>query len=162
MLRYLLDEHISPEVARGVSASRARIPIVSLAKWQGGGYLGVNDRVLLRAAAEHSFTLVTYDLRTIPPLLYEWGQAGISHGGVVFVDERSIAPNDIGGLVRALAGLWESEKTFDWQDRLVTCGCNAHEAAASARHRRATAPKMRLIPRELAAERLTLDAKRLP
>ena len=80
----------------------------------------MDDRVLLRVAAEQELSLVTYDLRTIPPLLFfEWGQAGISHGGVVFVDERSMAPNDIGGLVRALIGLWDSESDFDWRDRLV-------------------------------------------
>ena len=94
MLRYLLDEHISPAVATRVSASRAGIPIVSLRNLQGGAYLGVDDRVLLRAAAEQGLSLVTYDRRTIPRLLFKWGQAGISHGGVVFVEERSIAPNE--------------------------------------------------------------------
>ena len=119
MLRYLLDEHISPAVATRVSASRADIPIVSLRNLQGGAYLGADDRVLLRAAAERGLSLVTCELRTIPRLLFEWGQAGISHGGVVFVDERSIAPNDIGGLVTALIRLWDSESDLDWRDRLV-------------------------------------------
>ena len=47
------------------------------------------------------------------------GQVGISHGGVVFVDERSIAPNDIGGLVRALIRLRDAESDVDWRDRIV-------------------------------------------
>ncbi len=119
MLGYLLDEHISPAVATGVAAWRTDITIVSLRHLQGGAYLGGDDKVLLRAAVERDLSLVTYDRRTIPRLLFEWGQAGISHGGIIFVDERSIAPHDIGGLVRALIHLWDSEGEFDWRDRLV-------------------------------------------
>ncbi len=119
MLRYLLDEHISPAVAARVTASRAKIPIVGLAKWHGGAYLGADDRTHLRAAAGHLLTLVTYNRRTIPPLLLEWAETGKSHVGIIFVDERSIAPNDIGGLARALIGLWGLEGDLDWRDRIV-------------------------------------------
>ena len=43
--------------------------------------------------------------RTIPPLLKAWAEEGRPHGGVIFVDEKTISPADIGGLVWALARL---------------------------------------------------------
>ena len=46
-------------------------------------------------------TLVTYDRRTIPPLLKTWADESRTHGRV-FVDEKAISPADIGGLVLRL------------------------------------------------------------
>jgi len=63
-------------------------------------------------------TLVTYDRRTIPPLLKDWAEAGRSHGGVIFVDEKSISPADIGGLVRALLALFRQTAKWDWTNRI--------------------------------------------
>jgi hypothetical protein len=40
-------------------------------------------------------------------LLKDLGEAGISHGGVIFVDEKKVAPKDFGGLVRGLSALWD-------------------------------------------------------
>ena len=37
-------------------------------------------------------TLVTYDRRTIPPLLKTWAEEERTHGGVVFVDEKRFRP----------------------------------------------------------------------
>jgi hypothetical protein len=64
-------------------------------------------------------TLVTYDRRTIPVLLKTWAEEGRSHGGVIFVDEKTISPANIGALVRALSQLYKETKNFDWADRVV-------------------------------------------
>ncbi len=80
---------------------------------------GQSDDRVLRAAAEDGLTLVTYDLRTIPPLLAEWAAAGQAHAGVVFVDQRSIRTSDVGGPVRAMAQFWDRERERDWQNRIV-------------------------------------------
>jgi len=32
-------------------------------------------------------------------------EAGLHHGGVVFIDEKTISPSDTGGQIRALAAL---------------------------------------------------------
>jgi hypothetical protein len=45
--------------------------------------------------------LLPNDRRTIPPLLKTWAEEERTHGGVVFVDEKTISPADIGGLVSA-------------------------------------------------------------
>jgi hypothetical protein len=78
----------------------------------------MEDSLCLAAAASQSLTLVTYDRRTIPPLLKLWTEEGRSHGGVIFVDEKTIAPSDIGGLVRALTLLIARTGKADWTDQV--------------------------------------------
>jgi hypothetical protein len=63
--------------------------------------------------------LVTYDRRTIPPLLKAWVEEGRTHGGVIFVDEKTISPADIGGLVGALAALVSDAGSWDWKNRVA-------------------------------------------
>ena len=118
MLAFLLDQQISLEVAEQVHARRPEIPIRSLYAWRDGAFVGTPDPLILRAAAEDGLTLVTYDRKTIPPVLVEWGTAGTLHGGVLFVDNRTIASNDFGRLVRSLIYYWDSEQAADWSNRI--------------------------------------------
>jgi hypothetical protein len=118
MLRLLTDEQISYVVAEQVKAKRPDIVIESVRTWQGGAFQGTDDAVLLEAAALAGWTLVTYDRKTIPPVLLEWGALGRRHGGVIFSDDRTVAPNDIGGLVRALILHWDRTRDWDWGDRV--------------------------------------------
>ena len=118
-MKLLLDEHISPAVAHGLRAAQDELVVAALREWQGGAWLEASDALLLQAAVADGWTLVTYDLRTIPPLLKDWGEQGIAHGGVFLVDERSIAPSDFGGLIRALERLAAALATADWQNRVV-------------------------------------------
>lgn len=60
-----------------------------------------------------------YDLRTIPLLLKEWSEQGVAHGGVILVDERTIAPHDVGGLIRALHHVVQTLGDVSWADRVV-------------------------------------------
>jgi hypothetical protein len=57
--------------------------------------------------------------RAIPPLLKSWAEEGRRHGGVIFVDEKTISPADVGGLVRALLELAEISRRWGWADRVV-------------------------------------------
>ncbi len=119
MLSLLLDENISPIVATGVKKKRPEIAIISLFHWQEGKFLGHGDELILIDAYEANLTLVTYDLRTIPPLLVEWGKAAIPHAGVIFVDDQSIPSNNFGRIMRSLIWLWDNYSQDDWQNRLV-------------------------------------------
>ena len=119
MLRLLLDAHISPRVARELRARIAGINMASLQEWNEGAYLDAEDAVILEAAYREHLTLVTYDQRTIMPLLRAWAEQEIGHGGVILIDERTIAQSNIGGLVRALARLWEAEHQTDWTNQVV-------------------------------------------
>ena len=119
MLRLLLDEHLAKAIAKQLAAKEPQIPIVTLPAWEDGDYLGADDEIILAAASEQGLTLVTYDQRTIVPLLKEWGERGISHGGMIFIDTLTLAPNNIGGLLRSLIQLWTALGEEEWRDRVV-------------------------------------------
>jgi hypothetical protein len=118
MLKLLLDEHISPDVADGLRGRHRSVVVHSMAEWNGGDFLGKDDSACLLEAAAQRLTLVTYDRRTIPPLLKIWAEEGRQHGGVIFVDEKTISPADIGRLVRALFRLLKETGKWDWIDRV--------------------------------------------
>jgi hypothetical protein len=103
MLRLLLDEHISADVADGMRRRHRSLVIHWMAAWEGGGFLGK-------------------DRRTIPPLLKVWAEEARRHGGVIFVDEKTISPADIGGLVGALFQLFKETGKWDWIDRVYFLG----------------------------------------
>jgi hypothetical protein len=119
MLKLLLDEHLSPRVAQQLRAKWPRTQIESILFWQDGRFAGAPDDMLLSEAHVRGWTLVTYDQATIVPLLKDWGEQNIEHGGVILVDERTIAPNDIGGLVHALGAVWRAQKNLDWKNAVI-------------------------------------------
>ncbi len=116
MLRLLLDEHVSPVVGRELRLKHPDLFVVGVQEWHGGLHLGLPDEELLLVAREEGLTLVTYDLRTIAPLLKRWAEEGTAHGGVIFVDGKTIAPNDFGTLVRSLASLWQAQGRETWTE----------------------------------------------
>ena len=118
MLKLLLDEHVSSRVATGLRRSDRSLFVRTMAEWEGGGFLGQEDSACLREAAAQGLTLITYDRRTIPPLLKIWAETGHRHGGVIFVDEKTIFPADIGGMVRALSALAREARNWEWTDRV--------------------------------------------
>ncbi len=120
MLKFLLDEQISPDVATGLRRKSKRIVVHCMAEWQDGRFLGLADELFLEEAARHHFTLVTYDRNTIPPVLKTWGQEGRDHGGAVFVDPETIPSSDFGELIRALQNLWDEAGDWDWTNRITT------------------------------------------
>jgi hypothetical protein len=118
MLALLLDEQISPVIAEQVKRRRPDIPIHSLAQWQDGAMLGQADDMVLQAATAAGLTLVTYDLKTIPPLLVEWGAREQAHAGVIFIDNRTLPPQEFGPLMRALIAHWDLNYGAHWQGRI--------------------------------------------
>ena len=118
MLKLLLDEHISPDVAKGLRRKDRTITVHAMTDWEDGNFLGQEDAACLKEATAQRLTLVTYDRRTIPPLLKAWAEEGRHHVGVIFVDDKTIAPSNIGSLVLALAGLVKEARNWDWTDRI--------------------------------------------
>jgi len=117
-LRLLLDENMSQVVAEQAMHHQPAMSVESVHTWQGGAFKGQSDRALLLAAGAEGLTLVTYDQKTIPPLLAELYAEGKSHAGVVFVDDQTIASNNFGMLIRALISLWDQFGAEDWQERI--------------------------------------------
>jgi predicted nuclease of predicted toxin-antitoxin system len=117
VLRLLLDHQMSKRVAQQVRAHRPECVIESVTEWEAGRYRDQDDRVILQAACRAGFALVTYDRRTIEPLLVEMAWQAESHTGVLFIDERTIPQSDIGGQVRALLAFWDAAQEEDWGNR---------------------------------------------
>ena len=66
MLKLLLDEHISPQAARGINRISKEVSVVPMVDWEQGRFLGVGAELILEQAARQALTLVTYDRKTIP------------------------------------------------------------------------------------------------
>ncbi len=119
MLKLLLDEHISPAVATGLRRVHSKLTVHPMNAWESGAFLGQSAPLILSEAYTQKLTFVTYDLKTVPPLLKSWAQDTRPHAGVIFVDEKTIVPSDIGGLVRALSVLIEQCGKEDWNNRIL-------------------------------------------
>jgi hypothetical protein len=119
VLRFLLDEHLSPETVNAVQAVHPEIRVASLNHWENGQYRGLDDGVILAKAHKQGLTLVTYDLKTIPPLLVQWVQRGIPHAGVIFGSSHTISTSDIGALARALIHVWQEYGDLDRTNRVA-------------------------------------------
>lgn len=118
-MKLITDAHISPKVAAQLQKRIPELDAVALQVWRGGKCLAWEDGEILAAAAEEGRTIVTYDQRTMWVELVARLDAGLAHSGVVFVDDRSIAPSSIGGLVKALGQLWTKHGRESWTNRTV-------------------------------------------
>jgi hypothetical protein len=123
MLKLLLSERISPHVAADLRRRSRSIVVFGMAEWEGGNFMAREEVACLKEAARQRMTFVTYDRLTIPPLLKAWADeecasGECSHGGFVFIDEKSIPPADARGLVLALARLVKEAENWDWTDRV--------------------------------------------
>jgi hypothetical protein len=118
-LRFLTDEHISPVIAREARRKCPEMSIISIHDWRDGCFLGSQDQVFLPEASKEGLTFVSYDQKTIRPLLKSWAEAGVHHAEIVFVDEKTIAPQDFGRLIASLCRLWRSERRASWENRVV-------------------------------------------
>ena len=116
MLSLLTDSHVAIKVAEQVLAHRPEVSIQALRNWRDGAFLDAEDDVILQAARADGLTLVTYDQSTIVPLLIQWMTDGRDHAGVIFIDDRSIRQQDIGGQIRALVELWDKASADTWDN----------------------------------------------
>ena len=98
--RFLLDEHISPDVAKG--CKDRGVDVIPLAEAK---LLEEEDLPIFRAAIGGGRILVTYNTRDFALLFGDVLKGGSSIPGVVFVNAFTIEPSDIGGLVNALVKL---------------------------------------------------------
>ncbi len=117
-LQLLLDENMSQVVAVQLRSHRSGLIVESVHDWQEGTFEGRPDAALLQAAHAEALTLVTYDQKTIPSLLSEISSASESHGGIIFIDDRTISSSNFGMLTRALLFFWDQHNNEDWENRI--------------------------------------------
>ncbi len=116
--RLLADENTSH---RFVSACRRLVrgfPIVHIAKWQDGSWLGLDDAALLMACAEVGLVVVAFDRATLPWHAGQVLRLGESHGGLILF-RRTVRSTSYGQQARLLTELWAEGHGWDWLNRIV-------------------------------------------
>lgn len=116
-VRFLLDEHISPGVARLLR--EGGVEAIALREWRQGEYLSQPDEDILRAACLEGLTLVTFDVHSIPPVLRYMAESGIVHAGVVFISTKSIDQDDVSHLVTALERLVSAQGDMSLENQVL-------------------------------------------
>ena len=116
-LRLMLDENISYVVSEQIRQKNATVSIESVHTWRDGAYMGAPDDDLIAALHMEGWLLVTYDTQILAeqPFLFD---GSLPFRGILFVDERTIVPNDFGSLVRALLAFWETHQAESWEGRM--------------------------------------------
>jgi predicted nuclease of predicted toxin-antitoxin system len=109
-LRLLLDEHLSPEIARRLRARGHD----AIAVRDEEGLIGQPDRIQFAWAGDRRRTIVTRDLADFRPLLAEAIRRGAPAYGLVCVPRRfRLTRGAIGELVEALDELLDSHPEDD-------------------------------------------------
>lgn len=119
MLRYLLDENISPVVADGLAKRWPRMLPASVHSWRAGSLLATDDDIVIQVAFTENLTLVTFDVTTIPLVVTVLAQDGVPHAGIVFVNSRTIPQKAHGMLIRALGQFWMQHRHMNWRNRIA-------------------------------------------
>jgi len=89
---------------------RNGIDAAALREWHEGAFLGRRDEDILAAALNEDRVFVTYDLRTIPPMLKRFAVQGALHAGVILVNVGTILPGDVRRLTRSLGRLAKEQE----------------------------------------------------
>jgi len=117
--RLLTDENTSHRLVSACQRLVSDFPIVHLADWQGGSWLGLDDAALLLASAEAKLLLVAFDRATLPWHAAQILRAGHDHAGLILF-RRTVRSTDYGRQARLLTGFWAQEgSAWDWQNRIV-------------------------------------------
>ncbi len=122
MLKLLLNEEIAPCVAASLRRREGGIVVAALTEWEGGNFVGKDTAEILREAADQEWTLVTYDRLKVPPTLKSWGEEECLHGGVIFVDEKSIPLAETAMLTSALSWMHQMTESWEWTNRALWLG----------------------------------------
>jgi hypothetical protein len=109
-LRLLLDEHLSPEIARQLRAQGYDV----IAVGERPELRGRPDRVHFASLPDQRRAIVTRDLGDFRPLLAEAMRHGTPTYGIVCIPHRfALARSQIGRLVRALSALLDAHTEPD-------------------------------------------------
>jgi hypothetical protein len=98
---------------------RREFPIVHIARWQDGSWLGLDDVALLISCAEAGLVLVAFDRATLPWHAGQVVRAGEDHGGLILF-RRGVRGTAYGDQARLVTDFWLREgHNWDWRNRIV-------------------------------------------
>ena len=117
--RLLADENTSHRLVSACRRLVKQCPIVHIADWRDGSWLGLDDAALLMSCAEARLVLIAFDRATLPWHAGQVLRAGHDHGGLVLF-RRSVRSIDYGHQARLLTDFWADEgHGWDWLNRIV-------------------------------------------
>ena len=117
--RLLADENTSHRLVSACRRLVKEFPIVHIASWQNGSWLGLDDAALLMACADSELVLVAFDRATLPWHAGQVLRAGENHGGLVLF-RRSVRSTAYGDQARLLTDVWAQEgQAWDWSNRII-------------------------------------------
>jgi hypothetical protein len=117
--RLLADENTSRRFVSGCRRLIRGFPLIHIARWQGGSWLGLDDAALLIACAEAGLVLVAFDRATLPWHAGQVIRAGENHGGLILF-RRSVRTTNYGQQARLLTQFWADEgHAWESLDRIV-------------------------------------------
>jgi hypothetical protein len=117
--RLLADENTSHRLISACQQAAPHFPMIHIASWQDGGWLGLDDEALLICCAEAHLILVGFDRATLAWHAGQLLRAGQDHAGVILFRGR-VRGGDYGYQSRLLTTFWQSGgSAWDWQNRVV-------------------------------------------
>ena len=117
--RLLADENTSHRLVSACHRFAPRFPIVHIANWQDGMWLGLDDAALLICCAEAELVVVAFDRSTLAWHAGQLLRAGHDIAGLILF-RGMVRSSDYGHQARLLTGFWELEgDAWDWQNRIV-------------------------------------------
>ena len=115
----LADENTSHRLVSACRRLAPEFPIVHLATWEDGAWLGLDDTALLISGAESGLVLVAFDRATLPWHAGQLLRTGRDHGGLILF-RRIVRSTDYGRQARLLTSFWQQEGgAWDWLNRIV-------------------------------------------
>ena len=117
--RLLADENTSHRL---VSACRRLVPdfpIVHIANWEDGIWLGLDDIALLTCCFEANLVLVAFDRSTLAWHAGQLIRSGQDHAGLILF-RGTVRSSDYGYQARLLTQFWGLEGgSWDWRNRII-------------------------------------------
>jgi hypothetical protein len=114
----LADENTSHRFVAACKRRDIRFPLIHIATWKDGLWLGLDDRTLLLACAEAGLVVIAFDRATLPWHAGQLLRAGHDHGGLILF-RRAVRSTDYGQQARLLLDLWRETSGWDWPNRIV-------------------------------------------
>lgn len=119
VFRLLADENTSRRLVSACRRLVTNFPIIHIAKWEQGAWLGLDDIALLISCADAKLVLVAFDRATLAWHAGQLLRSGQHHAGVILF-RGTVRTVDYGYQSRLLTGFWQNESSaWDWQNRIV-------------------------------------------
>ena len=117
-LRLLADENTSHRLVSACQRLNPDFPMVHLASWREGMWLGLDDVSLLSCCAEANLVLVAFDRATLGWHAGQLIRSGHDHAGLILF-RGMVRNSDYGYQARLLTGFWQEGHSWEWQNRMV-------------------------------------------